>query len=334
VLNIYELQESKSLYPTLVSDKRDNDTPIPFGALSGLAAETRDSYDHSYVYSIEDAFYKKNRIFTIDASLDTPKIIKETRIVDKHSIFASLPVEGLGELINADGTVNIDPEGIAISNDGGFWLVSEGAGTVGDLDRPIESLNFLFKINDHGAIKDVILLPQEVNAIQVRFGFEGVAEDGDKVVIIFQRAWGAEPNPRIGVYDKNTANWSFAYYPLDSPESQNGGWVGLSDIAPLGGSKFLVIERDNQGGPDGAIKKLYSIDLGQYTAFNAQPTQTIEKTFVEDLVPELLSFNGLLVEKVEGVAYTSSGDVWIVNDNDGVDDNNGETLLLNLGDIL
>jgi len=28
-------------------------------------------------------------------------------------------------------TVNIDPEGIAVSTKGGFWIVSEGKGSVG-----------------------------------------------------------------------------------------------------------------------------------------------------------------------------------------------------------
>jgi len=338
VLNIYELKESAPAYPTLISGAvRDNGTPIPFAALSGLAAETCEK-DSSLIYSIEDSFYNKNRIFTIDTSKDIPEVIKETYILDSHGVFAHLPVPigefnetDLAALINDDQTVNIDPEGIAVHNGGGFWVVSEGAGTIGDPERLIESLNFLFKLDEHGVITDVILLPEEVNEIQVRFGFEGVAEDGDNVVVIFQRAWGDEPNPRIGVYNKHDKHWTFAYYPLDEPVSQNGGWVGLSDIAPLGDGKFLVVERDDQAGPDGAIKKLYSIDLGHYSDFMEHPVNTIAKHLVLDLVPDLLAFNGLLVEKIEGLAVTESGDVWIVNDNDGIA---LEILLLNLGHIL
>ena len=44
----------------------------------------------------------------------------------------------LSSVVNEDGTVNIDPEGIAVSTTtgtGGFWIVSEGKGTVGDEDR-------------------------------------------------------------------------------------------------------------------------------------------------------------------------------------------------------
>ena len=79
------------------------------------------------------------------------------------------------------------------------------------------------------------------------------------------RAWGEELNPRIAVYDTVKKTWKYAFYPLDAAESLNGGWVGLSDIAPLGKGKFLVLERDNQGGPDAALKKIYSIDLGDYS---------------------------------------------------------------------
>ena len=191
-------------------------------------------------------------------------------------------------------------------------------------------MNYLAKVNDEGDIAAVITLPDDVNAIQLRFGFEGCAEGSDDfddtVVVAFQRAWGDETHPRLGAYDTTTGDWSFYSYPLDPPESQNGGWVGLSDIAPLGvGGQFLVLERDNQGGPDGAIKRIYQIDLGKHS-----PGEVVTKTLVRDLVPDFLAKGGLLVEKVEGLAVDMSGDVWVVNDNDGVDDNSGETQLLNV----
>lgn len=57
-----------------------------------------------------------------------------------------MPVPRYSEaMINADKTVNVDLEGIAASASGGFWLVSEGSGTIGDASRPINSLNFRFK---------------------------------------------------------------------------------------------------------------------------------------------------------------------------------------------
>lgn len=50
-------------------------------------------------------------------------------------------------------------------------------------------------------------------------------------------------------------------------------------------------------------------------------------------IPDLAAPGGLIPEKIEGLAVTRHGQVWIVNDNDGVDDNSGETELLNLGHL-
>ena len=177
-------------------------------------------------------------------------------------------------------------------------------------------------------IESIVLLPAELNEIQLRFGFEGVAEDGDHVVVAFQRAWGEDTDPRIGIYNSETAEWKFVFYPLARPVSQNGGWVGLSDIAPLGDGKFMVLERDNQGGEDAAIKRLFWIDLGD---FSVEDGTTIEKYFYKDLIPDLKSYGGAVIEKVEGLAVTKDGEIWINTDNDGVDDNSGEQLLLNVG---
>ena len=181
-----------------------------------------------------------------------------------------------------------------------------------------------------GVIKKAITLPTEVNQIQLRFGFEGVASSEGKLVVAFQRAWSAEANPRLGIYDKLAETWEFVYYPLETPTSPNGGWVGLSDIAPLGDMKFYVLERDNQGGPDARIKRVYQIDLADYT-----PNSTISKVLVKDLMAAddsvLKKNGGQVFEKVEGLAYCKDDDtVWLHNDNDGVDDNSGETQLLEL----
>jgi hypothetical protein len=41
-----------------------------------------------------------------------------------------------------------------------------------------------------------------------------------------------------------------------------------------------------------------------------------------------------VLEKIEGSALLANGDVIIVNDNDGVDDNSGEVQMMNLGKLL
>ncbi len=61
---------------------------------------------------------------------------------------------------------------------------------------------------------------------------------------------------------------------------------------------------------------------------------TITKTLVRDLLDDLKNTGGLVPEKIEGSAIMANGDVYIINDNDGVDDNSGETQLINLGKII
>ena len=346
VLNIYEYDNEMPSYPTIQSLSREDGTPIPWSAMSGLAASNTQS---GVLYSVEDSAYAMSRFFTIDASVSPALLVAETRIVDSNDVFAALPTVDvddsyendhpdrietfddldLAALINDDKTINIDPEGISVAADGGFWVVSEGNGTIGDAGRPINSLNFLFKLDSAGVIEEVVTLPDAVNEAQLRFGFEGVAEYDGKVYVAFQRVWDGDSGVRIGIYDITAETWEFVFYTLDAVESQNGGWVGLSDITSLGDGTFLIVERDNQGGPDAAIKRLYTVDLN-----GASDGDTVTKTFVRDLLPDLTKTGGLTTEKVEGSAYDASGNVWIINDNDGVDDNSGETQLMNLGSVL
>ena len=49
--------------------------------------------------------------------------------------------------------------------------MSEGGGTLGDEARPFETPNLLIRLNEDAVIEEVVLLPEEVAAIQVRFGF-------------------------------------------------------------------------------------------------------------------------------------------------------------------
>lgn len=345
VINIYRYEDKAATYPTISANDDANGNPIAWGALSGLAA----AQDNNTVYAIDDSFYQQNRIFKLDLASQPAKLSVAAKISDTNQVLAKVAVTNvdasakatdasrkdvfdsadLKALINADYTVNLDPEGIAVASDGGFWIASEGSGTVGDSKYPVNSANLLLNTNANGVIQQVIPLPAELNAVQLRFGFEGVAEYNNKVYVAFQRAWSKEANPRIGIYDTISKTWSFVFYPLDAVASQNGGWVGLSDLTSLGNGQFLVVERDNQGGPDAAIKRLYRIDTNGVTA-----GATLKKTLIRDLLPDLKATGSPVMEKIEGLAILANKKVLIVNDNDGVKDNNGETRLINLGTIL
>ncbi|MDQ8187435.1 esterase-like activity of phytase family protein [Pelagicoccus sp. SDUM812002] len=362
-VTIYKRNAVEPIYPTIASEDRPDGTPIPWAALSALAADPTNA---NQAWTVYDSYYKKSRIFSVDTS-GTPALIdNEIVLKDSNGVFATeienailaatspgnpyydaINSAGLeyfelneDDLINEDGTVNLDPEGLARRANGGYWLASEGAGTVGDPDRPIESLDWLFKVSEDGTIEEVVSLPDSVNAKQVRFGFEGVAVTGSSsnevLYVAIQRKWAGDSEPRIGRYDTATSEWTFALYPLDTPESAAGGWVGLSEIVALDDDTFIVLERDNQGNLDAAIKKIYQFSIAGLTFKSddlSGSLETIAKSEVLDILPNLEAANGLVIEKVEGLAVLANGDAIVVTDNDGVDDSSGETQFINLGPL-
>jgi hypothetical protein len=325
LLSIYRLEKGVADYPAIVSANRPDGTPIPWGALSGFATAPDDA---DKLYTIYDSFYQQSRVYAMDIS-EHPAVITD-------------------EIVLRDGllTVDLDPEGIALSasGDGSFWIASEGAGSVDDAARPVTSNSVLVHAAADGGIIETVALPAAVNAKQRRFGFEGVAsvmEDGREILYVaFQRAWVGDPEPnnlddggkvRIGRYDAAANDWTFAYYPLEVRQSPNGGWVGLSEITALGNGEFAVVERDNQANTDARIKRVYKISVNG-VAFQPEggTFATLGKSLVRDLLPDLQATGGMVLEKIESLAVTESGELLLANDNDGVDDSNGETRLIRM----
>ncbi len=329
VLNIYKMQNSEPKYPTIKSENRADGTPIPWSALSGLAMDRKSPRK---AYTIHDSFYQQSRIFELDVSSRPAIISGEIVLKDSFGKLAEIQPD----TVNSDGTVNLDQEGIATSKKGGFWIVSEGD------DSPAR-FNLLVKVSANGDIKNVIKLPAETSANLVRFGFEGVAEtQKGEVFVAFQREWANDPDNlvRIGRYSPKTNEWAFYYYPIEEPLSANGGWVGLSEIVSIGKDEFAVIERDNQGGEDAAIKAIYSFSvaglepLAEPTAGTSPSFPVVAKTLLRDLMEDLKRPNGAVPEKIEGLAFLRNGTALVVNDNDGVDDSNGETQLIKVRQLL
>ena len=375
-LNIYQLQRANAEYPTLYS-LNEGAKPIPWGAQSALATDARYPWR---LYSVYDSFYDKSRIFTIDSRPRNARITRQLIIRDSNGLLAAAesapfvevdefcqPIRGveqrlsLAKLVNDDGTVNLDPEGVDVARGGGFYVASEGNGNLvcqeGDLrvsgasevagNRPFNFPNLIVKVDRRGAIVDVIQLPDAVAQEQARFGFEGVTarmEGGTEILYVaFQRNWdgarnnngdpsgpAAEQRARIGRYDTSTREWTFLYYDLAEPTSPNGGWVGLSEIVDTGnGNEFAVIERDNQGGPDASIKTIVTFTAApaDFVANDdlSESSLVSNQTLSNDLMDELQAPGGLVQEKVEGLTVLGDGYAAIVTDNDGVDDASGET---------
>ncbi len=329
VLNIYRRQRGSVDYPTIKSTDREDGTPIPWGALSGLAIDKQ--YARK-AYTIHDSFYQQSRIYSIDLRRKPALINGETVLYDSLGKLAAIEPA----LVNQDTTVNLDQEGISTREDGGFWIASEGD------DSPVFFRNLLIKVAENGLIEDVATLPASTTQRLIRFGFEGVTSvgsgDNEFVYVAFQREWADDPtnHVRIGRYEVAGGQWKFYYYPLESPTSPNGGWVGLSDLVHLSGDEFAIIERDNQAGLDATIKRIYKFSVAELTPlpdtpFGVEPSfPVLQKSLVRDLLPDLRATGGLVLEKIEGLAVDKNGNAMIVNDNDGVDDSNGETQLLRL----
>ncbi|WP_226624062.1 esterase-like activity of phytase family protein [Alloyangia pacifica] len=291
---IYEYAEGEAMYPTLTSEGADE--LIGWGAISGMVAG-----DDGMVYAVNDSFYGfQPRIFTIDPSSKPAKITKALDVTR-----AGRPAQKL------------DLEGITTDGEGGFWLASEGR-----TDRLIP--HALYHVNSDGEIEDEVSLPAELLAQEKRFGFEGITMVDGTLWMAVQREWGDDPKDHVKLvsYNPGTEEWGAVRYAKAAPET---GWVGLSEITAHGDHVY-VVERDNQIGAAAVTKKVYRIPLSELVpAPLGGNLPVVSKEEVRDLIPDLKSWGGYVVDKVEGLAIAQDGTVYVSTDNDGVDDSSGET---------
>ncbi|MCR8549075.1 esterase-like activity of phytase family protein [Salipiger sp. P9] len=291
---LYEYAEGAAQYPTLTSAGADE--LIGWGAISGMVAG-----EDGMVYAVNDSFYGyQPTIFTIDPSQTPAKITKALRVTR-----AGYPAQKL------------DMEGITTDGEGGFWVASEGR-----TDRVIP--HALYHVNAKGAIKEELGLPAELLAGEKRFGFEGITKVGDVLWMAVQREWGGDPKNHVKLvsYNTDTKEWGAVLYPKAEPAT---GWVGLSEIVAHG-DWFYVIERDNQIGAAAVTKKIYRIPAAEMVPGKiGEELPVVTKEEVRDLIPDLQSWNGYVVDKIEGLAIAADGTVYVSTDNDGVDDSSGET---------
>ena len=86
------------------------------------------------------------------------------------------------------------------------------------------------------------------------------------------------------------------------------------------------------------MKRVYTIDPSEvvFTTAEAGMSPTLTKTLASDLLEDGVfdPFRGFVFEKVEGLAVRPSGGGFLVNDNDGVDDNSGETRLVRIPGLI
>lgn len=303
-VSIFSLAEARPEYPQIVSI---GPKPLGWGALSALAADRTQA---QRLYTVHDSFYHHSRIFVVDVSGHPARIHDEI-------------------VLTRDGEfVDYDLEGLATRANGGFWAVSEG--------RADGVANLLIEVAADGQVIEEIQLPEAISAQRTNSGFEGVAVTGtgaeETVFVAVQRAWQDDPAGyvKIGRYQVASAAWDFFYYPLET--APEGAWVGLSEIVSLDdANRFAIIERDNQQGSAAQIKRIYEIDLAS-AQDQGLAWPVLDKTLLRDLLPDLAATQGWIPDKVEGLTVAADGQIYVVTDNDGVEDAQGETFFLRLGD--
>ncbi len=295
---IYELQDAAPSYPQLTSAGADE--LIGWGAISGMVAD-----EDGIVWAVNDSFYLfQPTIFKIDTKTTPATIVDAIRVVRQ----------------NGDAAQQIDMEGITLDGKGGFYVASEGR-----TERVIP--HAIYHVSADGVIKNrkgEIGLPPELMAVEKRFGFEGITKVGDTLWMAVQREWKDDPKNHVKLvsYNLETEEWGAVLYPKAQPAK---GWVGLSEIVAHGDYVY-VIERDNQIGGEAVTKVIYRIPAADMIpAPLGGELPVVTKEFVRDLIPDMLSTNGFVVDKVEGLAIMEDGTAWISTDNDGVDDSSGET---------
>ncbi|MGV0813721.1 esterase-like activity of phytase family protein [Mycolicibacterium boenickei] len=289
-------------FPSIVSGDIDG-APIGWGALGALTADPRDG---NRLYTATDNAYGPARILGVDVN-------QKPALIDTE-----LPVTESGK------PVTLDTEGIAPRPDGGFVLAVEGEDGAG---------NQLVYVEANGHIERRVTLPNDIAAQLGGQGFEGVAVDGDSVWVALQRELKSDPKGvvRIGRYTPDGDKWEWFGYQLDATKAADD-WIGISEIAVHNG-ELLVLERDKLNGPDARVKSLYRVAIpdGDGVTSAADKPQVLPKTLARNLMPDLQATNGYVQEKVEGFAIAGNQNLYVVTDNDGLDDANGETVFLDLG---
>ena len=301
---IFEYGEGAPAYPQITSAGAtdENGSPIGWGAISGMAAN-----EVGRIWAVNDSYYSgQPTIFEIDPGQSPARIVRAIRVTRDGA-----PAE------------NMDMEGIALAEGGGFWIANEG-----DAEESIP--HAIYRVSPEGVIEEEIAPPGGLVPHQISNGFEGITVADGTLWIAVQREWGGDPAGQVKLlnYDPEAQEWGAVAYPIEDAEA---GWVGLSEIATYGDHVYIV-ERDNQIGDAARLKAIYRVALS-----DMQPAPlggdlpVVAKERVRDLIPDLRSLNGYVQDKVEGLAVMPDGTAWVSTDNDGVDDHSGETLFWSIG---
>ncbi|MCG7307990.1 esterase-like activity of phytase family protein [Brachybacterium sp. ACRRE] len=312
-LQVYRMDAGRDEDRTIVSADDPSGSALPWGALSDLSAVP--GSDREFL-SVSDSGFTTSALFRIDAS-SKPAVVRERLALTRDGA----PLEP-------------DLEGVTALDDGTAWVAAEGARDADTGDWSIE--NSLMHVDAQGRVTETVPLPDDVAKGLKNRGFEGVTatSDGRALVAVIQGVVDGDPDDtaRVARYDLASKTWSYWGYRLGGTDVA-GDQVGLSAITDLGHGRFAVIERDSLNGPDAARKQIVTFTLPGTGATGAShdPPSVKRQGEPYDLLPLLRSTDGWTQEKVESLAVADDGGVYVVTDNDALEDANGETLFARAG---
>jgi DNA-binding beta-propeller fold protein YncE len=322
IVTLYELDRGRGKYPYIHSGGDERGLPVPWVALSGLSG---DPSRRDTLWAVSDSYLAQAYLYRVDVSRK-PALITQR-----------IPVGGVDVSDQALG--DFDLEGVVVRPEGGFWFASEGRTNVGS-SRP----NLLVRTDAAGTVLDSVPLPAILVTGATSSGFEGVtatgsAAAGDETVwAVIQREWADDDRGfvKIARYDVAANRWTFARYPLGPVESPAGGLVGLSEMTLLpDGHTVAIVERDDRLAGQARVKRLFGVDLDDPSVTwrgHGEPLDTVDKRLLRDVLGDLDAASITVPDKLEGVGVGRDGRLYLVTDNDGVDENYGETVFLGLGD--
>ena len=319
IITLFELERGEPAYPYLRSADEAGGLPIPWVAMSGLAG---DPEDEDMVWAVSDSVLAQAYLYRIDVS-ETPAVITER-----------LPVGGVDVADQTAG--DYDLEGVAARPEGGFWLASEGRTNVGS-SRP-EPDRARRRRGRRAASRPAARVAR-------RRGDEQRLRGGRRHRLGGRRRRGGVGGDPAGVGRRSRLRQDGSLRrrhpgvdvrPLPARPAdrshRRATVVGLSELTLLPDGTLAVIERDNQLGQDARIKRIYAIDPASVDvpARTAMTLPVLDKELVADVLDDLDDASISVPDKLEGLAVTADGHTYVVTDNDGVDENYGETIFLRL----
>ena len=222
--------------------------------------------------------------------------------------------------------VRFDPEGLRVTDDGGFWVSEEYGPQVIRFDAGSHAVRRLevpayFRVSNPADSKKAENAANETGRASNK-GMEGLAisADGRTLTGIMQHVLlqdGERPEPGGKPHGRNVR---VVQFDLDSGETQefvyrtDGDEMGISEILAVDDTRFLVLERDGELGSAAAKKGLTLIDTAGATNVHgtaALPAgelpasiTPVAKRWVLDLLDPSYGLAGeAMPEKIEGLTF-------------------------------